>query len=566
MKKDYKSTRKSILASMILVPFIPLVFVVSTGYYYFTSSIETNTILNMSRIVEDHSQMIEEFLKERKCDLNLIANLNDFDEFIRTGSTRQVFEYLQESSNAFVDLGIFNGEGLQVAYYGPYQLSGKEYGATEWFNQSVKKGFFISDVFLGYRNIPHFIIAVTKKEGIKTWVIRATIDTQMFNNLVKKVRIGRTGEAYILNKKGLFQTERRSGGNLMAPDPDYVDKFDFHEGIKNFFHEDKSGVEYLYSTIWLKNGEWLLVVRQQKEDAFRTLYSATNIILIICLIGGAIITGLAFYVTNKIVKRLKQKDREKDKLNDQLIRAGRLAELGEMSAGFAHEINNPLQIIKNENTLIMDVLTEMASGKEIKENDNFNELKDSLKQIYIQIERCAEITQSILKFGRKSDLDVKDVHIGLVLRDVMNMVRKKADINGITVTLDIDRAPKSIISDTGQLQQIFLNLINNAIDAIIEQHGVKGGFLDIGIYQDNGSAEIRIKDNGCGISPDNLKKIFRPFFTTKPVGKGTGLGLSVCYGIVQNMGGILKVESVLGKGSTFTIRLPARDEGLNKDI
>ena len=113
-------------------------------------------------------------------------------------------------------------------------LLGKHYGKEEWFKEVIEKGRYISDVFLGYRRIPHFIIALAREEEGEKWVIRATIDTHMFNDLVKKVRIGRTGESYILNTEGIFQTERRSGGNLMDKDPENIKYPRPQEGIKTF--------------------------------------------------------------------------------------------------------------------------------------------------------------------------------------------------------------------------------------------------------------------------------------------------------------------------------------------
>jgi two-component system NtrC family sensor kinase len=114
------------------------------------------------------------------------------------------------------------------------------------------------------------------------------------------------------------------------------------------------------------------------------------------------------------------------------------------------------------------------------------------------------------------------------------------------------------MGDPGQLQQVLLNLFNNAFDAITARHGNAGGALSIDTFENAaGQAEIVIADNGCGVKPENIEKIFTPFFTTKPVGKGTGLGLPVCYGIVCKMGGDISVESTPGKGTTFLIRLPA---------
>ena len=143
----------------------------------------------MKRIVEDHRQMIETFLQERKADLEMVCNSYAFEYLETPEEVNKVFNNLQKGSSAFVDLGVFNGEGVHVAYYGPYQLTGRIYGETEWFKEVIKKGYYISDVFLGYRKIPHFIIAVLKEEQGAKWVKRATIDTHTFNDLVKKVRI-----------------------------------------------------------------------------------------------------------------------------------------------------------------------------------------------------------------------------------------------------------------------------------------------------------------------------------------------------------------------------------------
>jgi two-component system, NtrC family, sensor kinase len=121
-----------------------------------------------------------------------------------------------------------------------------------------------------------------------------------------------------------------------------------------------------------------------------------------------------------------------------------------------------------------------------------------------------------------------------------------------------------VFADKGQLQQVLLNLFNNAIDAVTERHGSKGGLLEIraGGGEDN-QVDIAVEDNGVGISPENMKKIFTPFFTTKPIGKGTGLGLSVCYGIVDSLGGVMEIASQKNEGTTFFIRLPAVGQNEN---
>jgi two-component system NtrC family sensor kinase len=137
------------------------------------------------------------------------------------------------------------------------------------------------------------------------------------------------------------------------------------------------------------------------------------------------------------------------------------------------------------------------------------------------------------------------------------MVTEKASVQGIRLKKEISEQTPLVRADPSQLQQVLLNLLNNAIDAITERHGCEGGELSIQAGPDmNGRVKISVRDNGVGISPDNLKKIFAPFFTTKPPGKGTGLGLYVCYGIIEGMGGTMEVESQRGVGTTFTVYLP----------
>lgn len=559
MKQNhFAMMRKIILTSMILVPLIPFILALGTGYYYFTTSLENSTISSLQRIVEDHRHMIESFLKERKHDLDFILHSYTFEYLSQHEKLDEVFDHLQGGSHAFVDLGVFNEAGVHVAYHGPYSLRGKVYKDEEWFKEVIRHGYYISDIFLGYRQIPHFVIAVTREEAGKKWVVRTTIDTVMFNNIVKGVRIGKTGEAYILNANGILQTEPRSGGKLMDKHPDNIEYPSSNISIKTFIDKDVKGEKYLYTTTWLQNKKWLLVVRQEKADAFKALTSAAYLIVLISITGGSAIVAVAFYTTNLIVGRMEKMDTAKEQLSQQLIGASRLAELGEMSAGFAHEINNPLQIIKNEQSLIEMNLSELKETGHLKESESLAELEDSMNQITLQISRCSKITQAILKFGRQDEPKPQDIDLRSFIPEITGMVAQKAVVHGISIEQDIDENTYPIHGDSTQLQQVLVNLFNNAMDAILEQHGTSGGKLLVKAGpKENNTVEILIKDNGVGISPENLNKIFTPFFTTKPVGKGTGLGLSVCYGIINNMHGSMEASSEIGVGTTFTILLPA---------
>ena len=543
---------------MILVPLIPFILVLGMGYYYFTSSLQTNTLATVNRIVEDHRQMIDTFLRERRANLEFVLNSYSYTDLTEPEKFYHVYTQLQRSSNAFLDLGLFDQEGIHVMYQGPYRLVGRDYGKEDWFIHVLREGYYISDVFLGLRRIPHFVIALKKEESGKTWVMRATIDTYVFNELVEKVRIGKTGEAYILNRQGIFQTDRRSGGKLLDKDPDGIQESQPQPGVRTFIRRDTRGDEYLFATTWLQDKEWMLVVRQETADVFKSLRSATYLIILTMILGGVAIAVLAHYYSGRIVRRMQRIDTEKRDLGQQLVRATRLAELGQMAAGFAHEINNPLQIMKSDHALIKTIFSSMKKNGELKESKDVRDLETTLDQLNRQIERCAKITQAILKFGRQSEPVAKDTDLVAFMPEMTSMVAKKASVQGIRMKEEIEEGTPLVRVDPSQLQQVLLNLFNNAIDAITERHGSQGGELSIqaGPGKD-GKVKIAVTDNGAGISPENLKKVFTPFFTTKPPGQGTGLGLSVCYGIVDSMGGTMEVESEKGVGTTFVVYLPA---------
>lgn len=561
LKKQKSRTRLKhmILTHMILVPFIPFVLALGVSFYYFATALEKKTADSLKRIVEDHRGMIESFLMERTSDLRLITNTYDFHQINSTQAMDSIFENLKQRSGAFVDLGVFDSNGIHILYRGKYPLKGKDYKNEIWFKKVMATGFYISDVFLGYRNEPHFIIAVKQTTENESWVLRATIDTLFFDQLVSKVRIEKTGEAYILNKDGIAQTQRRFGAiHVLEKDPDYIQFPVSENSIRTFIKSDAQNNAYLYAMTWLKNREWLLVVRQEKKDAYAALYAAVYLNLMIMVVGGAVIVIMAVYMTERILKNIDQLGMEKEHLGHQLIRAAQLAEIGEMAAGFAHEINNPLQIVKSEHALIESCLSDFLGRENIQKDDNMKEIEDSLNQIKLQVNRCSEITQAILKFGRKNEIKEQLLSPIVMIPEIIAMVEKKAAVNGIKIEKDIAQDISGFMGDPSQFQQVMLNLLNNAFYAVTERHGSSGGIIQVCVREvGEHRLDIEISDNGIGISAENMGKIFSPFFTTKPVGKGTGLGLSVCYGIIESFGGTMQVESHQNVGTRFIISLPA---------
>jgi CheY-like chemotaxis protein len=227
----------------------------------------------------------------------------------------------------------------------------------------------------------------------------------------------------------------------------------------------------------------------------------------------------------------------------------RLTSLGDLAAGIAHEINNPLAIMVEEAGWIQDLLEE----EEFQQSPNLQEFKRSVKQIQTQGKRCKDITHNLLRFGRKTSSKVEDVQANQLIAEVARAFEKRARDGAVAInTHPADELPIIHVS-ASELHQVLLNIINNAMDALESS----GGTIDISTRTDSGSIIIDIADNGPGISEANLSRIFDPFFTTKSVGKGTGLGLSICYGVVRHMGGNITVDSSPGQGTTFHVRIPA---------
>lgn len=538
---------------VLLVPFLIVMMVFGTLVYFFYGNLRKQVTIELSRVAAEHGMLIEQFLEERASDLAFIVDNYNCNQLNNQTTLEVVFNKLQKKSNAFFDIGVFDENGNHTAYIGPFDLIGINYADTSWFRGVESKGVYISDVFSGYRKVPHFIIAVKKVDRGGTWYIRATIDTVFFNRFVEKVKVGKTGEAYLVNKFGKFQTNRRSGGELMNDDPDAQLYNAGGNGASSFYALSSSGEKYIYAVTMLKNTNWTLVVRQEKKEAYAPLYGAVIIAAGLIVAGGVVVVTMAFLLAAMLINKMKQADIDKKQMKTQLIAAGKLAELGEMSAAVAHEINNPLQIIRSEQTLLGDVLNDLKNECPPQAAENIALALDSINQVGIQIERCRNITQGLLKFARQSETTKQALDLKFVIEETIKLIERKIQVENIKITREIAPDLPYLMADPGHLQQLFFNLLNNAIDAL---EGKGSGEIRVCAFHDKNAIIISISDNGCGIPPENIEKMFLPFFTTKPVGHGTGLGLSTCYGIVENMGGEISVSSEVNVGTTFKLALP----------
>jgi two-component system NtrC family sensor kinase len=287
-------------------------------------------------------------------------------------------------------------------------------------------------------------------------------------------------------------------------------------------------------------------------DAFADLDKTFLITTVLMFFGLVAIIIMAFTLSQTVVKRVAKADSEKQLMSKKVVETGKLASVGELAAGIAHEINNPVAIMVEEAGWMGDLMEEMAFD----ESDNRAEFERAIKQIQTQGRRCKEITHKLLSFARKTDATIHDVNIKELLEEMVMLSSQRAKYSMVEIRTDVAPNLPSLRVSTSELQQVFFNLINNAIDAM--DHN--GGTLTVSAHQRENDLVFAVSDTGIGIPEANLDRIFDPFFTTKPVGKGTGLGLSICYGIIEKMGGKLEVESTLGTGTTFVISIPIQTD------
>ncbi len=268
-----------------------------------------------------------------------------------------------------------------------------------------------------------------------------------------------------------------------------------------------------------------------------------------------VLSGLTTFQTLKLLKKSKMAEFEKVESHAFSCRNQIFSSVDQLSAGIAHEINNPLGIISQEIEWLRHIL---KSDKIVKSVDSkeLDDCEDSLKEIARQVYRCNEIVQKLLSLARQVEPVIQEIEANDIVLSVLEIMDREAQNVNIKIEVQLDNTLPSISTDPPLLRQALLNLLVNARQAL-ERDG------EICVVTRKSGAEfveIEIRDSGCGIPPENLSRVFTPFFSTKPEGKGSGLGLAICRGIIERLGGEISVQSDLGKFTAFTIRLPVTEK------
>ena len=547
--KDYYSKiwlrLTGVFCLLIIVPMVILALVTISNL---RASAVNKIELSLGRLIDHKKEVVDLFLSEKENLLSMLVGMYPIDYLGRQDNLNNLFRAVNQKGS-IVDLHVIDSSGLQLAYVGPYaaSITGKNYHDAQWFQEVLIKGSHVSDVFLGFRNVPHFVVAVT--DPLKTYVLRATINSETFNNLLVSSLIGPNGDSFIVNQAGEFQTPSRQGFKELSVSD--RGNFEHHEGTA--ISRDATTIT---ATRWVKNGQWCIFVKARIEDSLAPFYQTRNSVISIIIATSLVFLVLAVLLAGYFLRRIEMHERRRAELGHQMVQMEKMATVGRLAAGIAHEINNPLQMITNQAGWIGELLPDEDPAL-IK---NLDEYQKSVEQIKHHVRRAGTITHRLLGFSRKITAEKQSVQLNDLIEEAISFVEHEAGYNNISIVRKFQGDLPTTMTDGPQLQQVFLNLINNAIDAVDQ-----GGQLEISTAANGGDTLVlEFADNGPGIRPENLKQIFDPFFTTKEPGKGTGLGLYISYDIVQKLGGSIQVANRKSGGAVFTIRLPVVNPGTSR--
>ena len=356
-----------------------------------------------------------------------------------------------------------------------------------------------------------------------------TAELQASETKYRRIFEGSNDMLFVADNSGTFFDVNKSGLDLLG----YQDKAEIIKKInlKDIFANGED-FQYIFNELHEKG-----IIRDH-ETAVISKDGSTKTVLFSCTIQPGqeddpeTLQGVIKDITHR-------KEIEKH-----MLRADKLASLGKLSAGLAHEINNPLGMILG--------YTQLLLRYEKPETQRYSDLKIIEKHV----RNCKAIVEDLLNFARSTETKKIESNINELLRDVLKVMEHQFEMNGIEIVADLNEELPNMTIDPEKIKQVFMNILMNAKDAIQGRGKIT---IKSDLNSRDNTVVITFSDTGCGIRSEDLPHIFDPFFTTKPTGKGTGLGLSVSYGIIQDHGGNIEVESKVDEGTTFIVTLPAKD-------
>jgi two-component system NtrC family sensor kinase len=550
IRRHFKQLQTRLILGLVLGFLLPNAFLASYFHFEFTHTLKKTALLNLAAVAESQKNTLDLYLQERVVNLYKLFHSKDFNLTPTTAQMENYLYNLKEFNDGFVDVGFLDPQGIQIGYAGPYPtFLGKDYSNEAWYKSlfSENRNYLISDIYLGFRKIPHFTIATQQVFDGRTYVMRATLDPEKLFIFLRAIGQGKEVESTIVNRQGQYQV-MDSGRSLLPGSSAYIPPVNSTAGVEEIKRDDQP---ILVAYTWLKEAPWALLAMQPVTVAQAGMYRARLVLSISFITIGLVISTFVFFTIKKLVANARRMAEKGQQLQEMLAHASKLASIGELAAGVAHEINNPMAIIMATSGVIRDML-----NPEFGLDHSPEAICKELSVIDAASTRAKGITRKLQDMGKNRIPCSIHCDINALLDEVVNKL-KKVEFKAKHIEIVSEYSPDlpHILAEPDPLRQVFGNILINAGDAITDK-----GLITVSTQVNEGMVYVKIKDNGKGIPPENLQNIFNPFFTTKGGGKGTGLGLSIAASIVKYLGGTIKVKSIEGKGSSFTVLLPVNVE------
>lgn len=546
----YRALRRLLTVLMVTVSVAPLLILSAFSHMQYMRTVDREMASPLYTLARKSCASLELFLGERFSTVSFVAHAHSFADLNDAAAFRRIFLALSSEFQGFVDMGLVNSEGRQAHYVGPYRLEGADYAGQPWLREVETKGGYISNVFLGLRDFPHMIMAVHRLEADGTrWTLRATIDISQLEQSLMPAGPDLEADIFLCDSRGVLQTTSRLYGKALDSLPLTLPPAGLEPTVSRITNAD--GQQLLVATALLKGTDLRLVAVKPGREALRPwTILGTELLLVLC--GGIVIIMLVSHLLMKaLIGRLQAADEHRTVIFAQMEHQQKLSSIGRLAAGVAHEINNPLSIVNEKAGLALDMLRMQKTSASVPQQERLIALLEGVEKA---VERARGITHRLLGFSRRMEASLQPLSLGDVIAESMEFLQREADSRRVHMSVHLPENLPQIISDRSQLQQVFLNVLGNALDALSGQKD--GGRIEVGgKLTDENTVAVSIHDNGKGMPPEKIKHIFEPFYSDKK-DKGTGLGMFITYAIVRRLGGNIVVQSQEDLGTTVHIALP----------
>ena len=529
------------------VALVPLIIWALSGYRLTMETMESELELRTSQLVSNSWRSVSMFLTERRSVLDFIAHDHSLENLKDPARLTDILENLNKRFGGFIDLGVIDVNGKQIAHAGSHQMEGLDFNQQSWFREVLNRGVYISEVVTGPRNEPHVDLAVKREltDG-SFFVLHAVLKPEQLMASIAQIEVGARGDLFIINREGVLQTPSHYFGPVLNKIPMAVPEYSSKAQVFKSNNDRKDRIIVGYAHI--PDTPYILAIIQEQSERiqpwYKTTWAFTGILAVSILMILLVTLGVATHLVNQI----HEADQERLDTLHQVEYTSKMVSLGRLASGVAHEINNPLAIINEKAGHIRDIFTLTDTYAQD------SKLVGLVDSVISTVQRCAKVTRSLLNFARHLNLSIQVIDLKEIIDEVKSVLSKEAELRSITVGITVSEDIPTFESDRGKLEQVFFNLFNSAIGAMND-----GGHLEIAAKRKNDDfVSVTFTDNGRGIPESDLKHIFEPFYYSKTGHSGTGLGLAVTYALVQEIGGTISVQSRPGQETCFDVNIPLK--------